>query len=128
MGGERYGGLGEVLARLAGVARCGKVCVCDLGECGRNVVGVSDCRFLRVNGSSRATGPGALDGIGGCHVVVATALFNAFDLAKDGGAVCRQILFCDGLESENASFWWDSEDVCHEGLDQGRIALVGDGL
>ena len=81
-----------------------------------------------MNRSSRASSPGAFDSIGSRHVRVYAALFDSLNLSQDSGAIGGKIFFGNGLESENASFWWDSEDVCHEGLYKGRVALVGDWL
>jgi hypothetical protein len=73
----------------------------------------------------RALGHGALD--------VAARLFcllslQALDLAQDGHAVHGQTLFGDGYELDDASLWRHADGLCHEGLDQGGIALVGRGL
>lgn len=81
-----------------------------------------------MNRSSRASGPGALNGIGSRHVRINAALFDTLNLSHDSGAVDSKILFGNGLESEDASFRWDSKNVCHEGLYEGRVALVGDRL
>lgn len=76
----------------------------------------------------RPSGPGTFDGVCSRHVRVYAALLDALNLSKDGSAIDGKILFSDGLESKNASFRWDSKDICHEGLYEGRITLVGDRL
>lgn len=81
-----------------------------------------------MNRSARASGPGALDSVGGRHVRINAALLDSLNLPQDSGAVCGKVFFGNGLESEDASFWWDSKNVCHEGLYEGRVALVCDWL
>ena len=55
-----------------------------------------------------------------------TVLLNAFHLAKYGIAIGGEVFFGNGLKTEDASFGRNGQNFCHERLDKGGVALVGD--
>ena len=55
-------------------------------------------------------------------------LLETLDLAEQGVAIESIVFFWYWSELYNASFWRDTEDVCHERLNQRGVALVGSSL